>query len=53
MTRYSNLTNEEKKKLIQEKWKSWYCRLDNEKKNEIRNASRDRYYHVTDAITVN
>ena len=42
-----------KKKLIQEKRKSWYYRLDNEKKNEIRNASRDRYYHVTDAITVN
>ena len=42
-----------KKKLIQEKWKSWYCRFDNEKKNKIRNASRDRYYSVTDAITVN
>ena len=39
------MTKEEKNKVNKYR-KSWYCRLDEEKKNKIRESIRNRYYMI-------
>ena len=47
--KYDALTIEEKK-IIQKKWREWYLHLDEDKKNKIRTAARDRYDKILNAF---
>ena len=47
--KYDALTIEEKK-IIQKKWREWYSNLSDEKKNVIRNTSKERYYKNLNAF---
>ena len=49
--KYSTLTIEDKK-IKQEKWRQWYSKLDDEKKNKIRNASKERYHKLINLLAL-
>ena len=36
--------------MIQNKWRDCYLNLDEDKKNKIRTAARDRYYKILNAF---
>ena len=40
----------ENKKIKQEKWRKWYSNLHNEKKNKMRNASKERYHRLINLL---
>ena len=47
--KYDALTIEDEK-IIQKKWREWYSNLSDEKKNVIRNTSKERYYKNLNAF---
>lgn len=44
--RFQKMTNEERTKLNEHR-RAWYNKLDENKKNKIRKAARDRYYAIS------
>ena len=43
--RFHNMSNKQRDKLNEYR-RAWYCKLDEEKKNNIRKGARDRYYTI-------
>ena len=43
--RFHNMSNEQRDRLNEYR-RAWYCKLDEEKKNNIRKGARDRYYTI-------